>query len=509
MHHAASLAPVCYARRRPETTSLYRLVADHLATFLATMDSAERSLPRYVTAELSRYLDCGILARGFARVLCGECGHTRLVAFSCKSRSFCPSCLGRTMNETAAHLVDHVVGEVPVRHWVLSLPPPLRYLVAHDAALCSAVLEAFLHAVFDHLRGVAKRELGLRSLRDAHPGAVTVIQRASSHLALNPHLHSVVTDGVYVHDVTRTRPVFRALPPPCDAEVAAVAWRACERVCKVLRKRGLWLDVDPSEDPLAQREPGLAACAAASVQGVLLLGERAGKRLMRLYGEAARAKKPAGSDAEQNAPPTTHLVPGYGFSLDAHTRIAARDKAGRERLLRYALRPPLAQDRLVVMPNGHARLTLKRPWSDGTTSVVFEPLDFLSKLAALVPPPRTHRTRYHGVWSSHAKLRSLVRPERDDDGVEPGHAHGGRRVASDGDQNGRAGRRGWALLLARVFAIDVLACPRCKAGRMQRVAFITQPRVIRAILESVGMAADAPVVAPSRLGLQLELGCEA
>jgi len=130
------------------------------------MDAAERALPKYVVRERERDLDCGVLARGFARVVCGQCGCTRLVGFSCKSRSFCPSCLGRVMNETAAHLCDHVLGDVPVRHWVLSLPPPLRYLVAHDVSLSGAVLDAFIRSVFGWLRHQAKRELGLGSARD-------------------------------------------------------------------------------------------------------------------------------------------------------------------------------------------------------------------------------------------------------------------------------------------------------------------------------------------------------
>jgi hypothetical protein len=183
---------VHYERRRPEHSALYKVVQEHLQTFLATMDEADRSLPKYVVGEFERYLGCGILARGFARVVCSACGYTRLVGFSCKSRSFCPCCVGRTMNETAAYLVDHVIGEVPVRHWVLTLPPPLRYLVAYDGSLCTAVIRAFIESIFGWLRITAKSELGLRSVRDAKPASVTAIQRASSHLGLNPHFHSVV-----------------------------------------------------------------------------------------------------------------------------------------------------------------------------------------------------------------------------------------------------------------------------------------------------------------------------
>jgi hypothetical protein len=74
------------------------------------------------------------------------------------------------MSEGANFLVDRVLGDVPVRHWVLSLPHPLRYLLAYDKALCTEVLGAFLDSVFGWLRRKAKTELGLSSVRLAHPG---------------------------------------------------------------------------------------------------------------------------------------------------------------------------------------------------------------------------------------------------------------------------------------------------------------------------------------------------
>lgn len=77
--------------------------------------------------EFRRYLECGILAYGFARVRCGECGHDTLIAYSCKGRGVCPSCTTRRMVETAAHLADHVIPRLPVRQWVLSVPKRLRY----------------------------------------------------------------------------------------------------------------------------------------------------------------------------------------------------------------------------------------------------------------------------------------------------------------------------------------------------------------------------------------------
>ena len=135
-------APVHYERHRPEQTTLYRLVQQHAATFFEQAESAAGAdLPQFVKDDFDAFLECGILAHGFLRLRCGDCGHDKLVAFSCKRRGFCPSCGARRMAQTAAHLVDHVVPRVPVRQWVLSLPIPLRLLLAAQPKLVTPVLQ--------------------------------------------------------------------------------------------------------------------------------------------------------------------------------------------------------------------------------------------------------------------------------------------------------------------------------------------------------------------------------
>jgi hypothetical protein len=113
-----------YARREPENSVLYRVLAEHLEGFLSRVDAdpGRAGLPRFVVRELRAYLECGQLSRGFCRVRCTSCGEEILVAFSCKRRGFCPSCCGRRMSDLAAHLVDRVLPEVPIRQWVLSVP---------------------------------------------------------------------------------------------------------------------------------------------------------------------------------------------------------------------------------------------------------------------------------------------------------------------------------------------------------------------------------------------------
>ena len=118
-----------YEPRDPSSTVLYKMIADHLETFLASCEAEPdaKGLPAYVERELYDYLQCGVLAHGFLRLGCDTCQHEMLLAFSCKRRGFCPSCAGRRMAQTAAHLVEQVIPWVPTRQWVVSVPVPLRY----------------------------------------------------------------------------------------------------------------------------------------------------------------------------------------------------------------------------------------------------------------------------------------------------------------------------------------------------------------------------------------------
>ena len=131
-------------------------------------------------------------------------------------------------------------------------------------------------------------------------------------------------------------------------------------------------------------------------------------------------------------------------------------------------------------------MRLKRPWSDGTSHIILSPLELVERLVALIPPPRRNIIRYHGVFSPRSKLRRLIVPAP----VELQNSNGTKEPVS----MGCAHRTGWAKLMARVFDIDVLACPKC-GNEMQQIAFITQASVIRAILNSVGYGCDPPLAA--------------
>jgi hypothetical protein len=258
----------------------------------------------------------------------------------------------------------------------------------------------------------------------------------------------------------------------------------------------------------------LATLQAASLAGRVALGPKAGWRIARVGagGASPAAVRVPASAAEL-------LADKDGYNVHAGTYVPAHARDELERLCRYILRPALARDRLSRMANGNVLWTLKRPRADGTTHLVFEPLVFLERLAALVPPPRSHLVLYHGVLSSHAAWRSEVLPAvraapsppgsagSADDATSPPaapppvprDATAGAPEPAPQDPALRARRLRWAELLQRVFGIEVRKCPRCGADR-KIVAFITRPAELKRLCAHLGYPTLPPPIA-WKLGL--------
>ena len=141
---------------------MYRLVQQHAQTLFAQTEAATGAgLPQFVKDEFDVYVECGILAHGFLRLRCADCGHDELVASSCKLREFCPWCRARRMSQSAAHLVGHVIPRVPVRQWVLSLPIPLTLLLAASPVLVTPVLQVVHRVITRHLLEQTGLSVGL------------------------------------------------------------------------------------------------------------------------------------------------------------------------------------------------------------------------------------------------------------------------------------------------------------------------------------------------------------
>lgn len=97
-----------------------------------------------------------------------------------------------------------------------------------------------------------------------------------------------------------------------------------------------------------------------------------------------------------------------GFSLHAGVAFKAKQRKKLEQICRYIARPAISEQRLSLTNNGDIVYALKTPYSDGTTHTVLSPLEFMGRLAALVPKPRINLTRFHGVfhWSASGKQQA-------------------------------------------------------------------------------------------------------
>ncbi len=481
-----ALPSIDYAPRDPAADVLHRVVREHLQTFLAEAAYLRdgEGVPRFVEEEFRAFLACGFLAGGFARFRCGGCQAERLVAFSCKGRGFCPSCGGRRMTERAAHLVDHVLPDVPVRQWVLTLPHRLRYLLAWRHDLCKAVVRVMLREVHRHLRTRASE----RGLADGRSGAVAIVQRFGGALNLNVHIHALALDGVFARgDDGRLR--FHAAPALDAADVADVLAAIAPGVRRLVRRHGADPEDASASDAFAEASPLLAGLAATSVQGRVALGGTPGARPRRVG--------PSFVDRGEPALGACHAR-WEGFDLHAAVRVPAGQRDRLERVCRYALRPPVAGPRLQLTPDGQVVLQLRHAWADGTTQIAFTPTAFLARLAVLVPRPHVNLLLYHGVLAPRAAWRGEVVPHvsaHRATGVvaEPPVAD----AASAPPRHPSARGASWADLMRRAFEVDVLTCPRC-GGRLRLIALIEASAVARRILTHLRLPADVPRPVPAR-----------
>ena len=442
-----------YRPRRPTTSPLYPVVQHHLETFLAhaaDSDPLGHGAASWVEQDFRAYLKCGILAHGFARARCEDCGHERLIPFSCKGRGICPSCNTRRMAEVAAHVTDNVLPHLPVRQWVLSLPKRLRPFLHHNPDIAGAVLRIFLRAVRTTL---CHKSPG--APRDAQLGAISFLHRFGSSLNTHFHFHCVILDGAFsqgpdgearFHEATR-------LQPHHWFDLQRVVQR---RILRHFRTHGL-LDQADADGMLGWRGSG-------------------------------------------------------GFSIDASVRIQGDDRQGVERLVRYCARPPFALEQLhapkgtaspLDSPDARLLYRFPKPTPDGRTEILLSPLQLLERLAAFVPPPRVHRNRYHGVLAPNAGLRPAVvaigRPEADALGGDtPGSPPLPSAVGPDElTRPASSARIRWAVLLARIYEVLPLHCPAC-GGTMTILAFLTDPPVVSTILLHLELPHRPPPISPAR-----------
>jgi hypothetical protein len=397
----------------------------------------------------------------------------------------------------AAHLTDHVFPCLPVRQWVLSVPKRLRYFMQRDGAVLGMVLHIFLRVIAQTLQANSP---GAQNPDKAalHIGAVAFIHRFGSSLNEHVHFHVCAVDGVF-EEVA------------CDADADAhVQARAQARAPGVIFHPATGVNAD------------VVAQAQASLR----------KRILRAFVGRGLLE---GFEAQEML-----AYRHSGFSVDTSVCIAAQDRAGLERLLRYCARPPFASERLRKAGSALIYRCAKQHSEPGSNphnkrgtqvdEITLTPLELIDRMAALVPPPRTHRHRYFGVLAPNSPLRASVTALAQDEAAqpakppppppaqaEPASADTGEGVVALGAgeplptpgqpvQPKRPAHYLWAVLIARIYEVFLLLCPIC-GGQMRIIAFITHGADIRQILNHIGVDAEPPRITPAR-GPPLWDGCD-
>lgn len=332
---------------------------------LEAVDRLERLLGRHLPPEVALLFECpscGMLARGRAR------GDRPTPA--------------RGIN--MASRVERLIPRVPVRHWVLSLPPHTRARFAQDEGLAGSITRVFVRTILAWQEHKAAELFELEN--PVQGGAVTVVQRGGSALNLDVHIHAMVLDGVYELP-EEGAPIFHPFPDPDAADLSWISLRVRRAIARRMRKN-------------ETRPPSLAPLQTASVRHRVATGPRAGAAVPREKG---------------TLPPTPLMRAGKthesgGVSIHAAAPLAGGARHSLARLARYITRPPIDPGALEPGPDGKVRYRLKRPFADGTTHVEFAPHELVEKLLAMVPEGPSQRLAYHGVLAPAASQRCKIVP---------------------------------------------------------------------------------------------------
>ena len=422
-----------YHPRQPQETPFYQLVERFYPQFKAVYE--ERYQERYgfwrpaVSTAVEKFLECGDLQQGFARVRCPDCGHEFFVAFSCRGRCFCPSCHQKRALQTALWVSQEVCAAVPHRQFVFTIPKRLRIYFRFDRRLLGELCRAAWQVVRQVYAAASDQP-------EAVPGMIGAIQTFGDLIHWHPHIHALVSEGIFLHDGT-----FVPLPK-LATEPFLKLWE--QEVFKLLLAEGK-ITEEIVANIRSWQHSGFSVDQSVRVEAKDTEG------IQRLIDYFLRCPFSQARMIE---------VTGQGKVIY---------KTGDNRLGRF---PEAASDDLLAGP--------KRNFQ------VFDPLDFLAEVTQHVPDPGEHLIRYYGFYSNKSRgLRAKGQPAST---AAPNSAPA---------PSAKQARKRWAALIKLVYEIDPLSCPNC-AGEMKVISFIerNQSAVIERILRHCGLWEEAPARAP-------------
>jgi hypothetical protein len=328
----------CYRPRRPRNTPLHKLFTRYWQNFLAAYD--ERFAAQYGSLRAvarragERYLKCGVFDYGFARVRCPDCGHDFLVAYSCKCRGLCPSCHKKRQLIFGEFLAQKVLADAGHRHIVFSIPRRIRHCFRYDRKLLSKLARCAYETVHAALR---------EAMSPGRPGAVAAVQTFGNLLDFHPHVHMLVSWGLFAPDGGYT-----GMPDVPDDFEDTLAALFQHRVFRMLLDKGA-IGEDVVENMLSWQNSGFHVHV-----GGLLLG--ADRRALEAVGE-------------------------------------------------YLVRGPISLERLSLSDDGN-RVVLdggKVHPRHGGSIRIWDPLRFLAELTAHIPGVHEKTVIYYGHYSHRVR----------------------------------------------------------------------------------------------------------
>ena len=425
-----------YRARNPKQSPLWQCAHRHYNDFEEIYPEAYQ--PRYgslrpiVPEVVHKFLECGNLERGFARVRCDRCQHEYLLAFSCKSRWFCPSCHQKNVQNTARFILDRVVAPVPHRHYVLAIPKMLRPYFQRHRHLLKRLCTLAQESLTEYLRTAL-------DCPDGVPGVIMTLHTFGEYLDFHPHLHALVADGLFVRPTGDTGGSRRTEGQTLNPQLST-------------------LDFHPAPD--APVKP-LEELFRAKVINLLV--------------------------EEKLLPPERVQVlyawKHSGFNVHAGERIPPEASADLEDLAQYILRNPFSVEKMtlesptdIVIYRSRLNAKINRNFE------VFTATDFLAAITQHIPDKGTQMVRYYGWYSN--KMRGVRHR-----GLPPELVP--RRPGLSPPPPLNLPSKRWRDLILRVWHVDPLRCPVCQSP-MRVIAVIDDAQVTEEILRHLGAWHDPP-----------------
>jgi len=422
-----------YRPRKPRESSFYQRVERFYPEFEEAYE--ERYGKRYgfwrpiIATAVSRFLECGDPKHGFARVRCPKCRHELFVAFSCRGRCFCPSCHEKRALEKAGWVAENICAEVAHRQFVFTIPKRLRLYFRYDRKLLGDLCQVAWRTVRTVYQAVSGRPDGV-------PAMVGAIQSFGDLIHWHPHIHTLVSEGVFLPDETFL-PLPRLAGEPFlklwEHEVFKLLLAAGKITEEVIRNMRSWKHSGFSVDQSVGLESGDRKAIQRLIQYFLRCP----------FSQARMIEVTEGGKVLY--------------------------KSSHNQLCRF---PEVDGEDLSAGPRRNFQ--------------IFEPLDFLAEVTQHIPEVGEHLIRYYGWYSNKKRgerAKRLRKPEDNGAPVRPPTA--------------REARKKWAALIRQVYETDPLICPKC-GSEMKRIAFIEpgQSEVIEKILRHCGLWDEDPARAP-------------